>query len=216
MPQNKYSIPRDLLLKKLEKATQPNKITIIYGPRQVGKTTILKEYLSKQSSFKMLNAEIDLEARLLRPESIEQLKDFLGTSQILAIDEAQHIKDIDVILKIIVDNIEGIHVIVTGSSSLDLSNLINEPLTGRKNVIKIFPIAQLELSSIEDSITSKGHLKNRLIYGSYPEILTLNDNEDKRDRISEIVNTGYLWKDILKLTNIKNADKLGDILRLLA
>lgn len=113
------------------------------------------------------------------------------------------------------DHIDSIKIIVTGSSMFDLYNQLGEPLTGRKMTYNLFPFAQCELSAIENLIETKANLKERLIFGSYPELFEYKDIKDKSDYLKELVNS-YLLKDILELDNIRNSNRLFDILRLIA
>ena len=139
----------------------------------------------------------------------------IGNNNILIIDEAQKINQIGRILKLMIDELEGLKIIVTGSSAFDLSHQVGEPLTGRKFTFMLFPIAQCELLQQENLLQTRSNLEERLIYGSYPEIFNHTALEDKTDYLSELVNS-YLFKDILVLDNIKNSSKLINILRLLA
>lgn len=151
----------------------------------------------------------------LGSQSISKLKDFVGKNRLLVIDEAQRIEKIGLNLKLVVDHIDGIKVIATGSSSFDLSKDVGEPLTGRKFVLKLFPLAQMEISSIEETFETEANIEARLIYGSYPEIVTTNDNKQRELCLREIVSS-YLYKDVLELDGIRHSNKLIKLLRLLA
>ena len=128
---------------------------------------------------------------------------------------AQYIKKIGLNLKLIVDHIPDIKVIATGSSSFDLSRDIGEPLTGRKYVLKLYPLAQLELAATEKQLQTKALLESRLIYGSYPEIVTMRDNKMREEYLRELISS-YLFKDILELEGIRQSEKLIRMLQLLA
>jgi uncharacterized protein len=114
-----------------------------------------------------------------------------------------------------IDEIEGLHIMITGSSAFDLQNTSGEPLTGRKYSYMLHPISQLELMPYENPVITESLLPNRLIYGSYPEVLNLQDNQEKVEYLNELINS-YLLKDILMLDKIKNSSKLVNILRLVA
>lgn len=207
-------IPRKALefIKKLGKE---GKVVVIYGPRRVGKTTILKKYLEDKKDYLFVTGEDIFVHEYLSSNSIEKLKGFIGSKKLLVIDEAQCIPSIGKNLKLIVDHIPGIRVIVTGSSALDLAESTGEPLTGRKHVIKMYSIAQLELSELENQAESKARLEERMIFGSYPEVINLEGVDEKKEYLRELVSS-YLLKDILALEGIKNAKKILDLLILLA
>lgn len=203
-------------LENIRKYLLPNKVVVIYGPRRVGKTTILTNFLKDHKEpYLLLNGD-DLEVReRVNTESIEKLKNLVGESRLLVIDEAQKIKNIGVNLKIIVDHIKNIKVIVTGSSSFDLANQIGEPLVGRAYTLLLYPLAQLEIKSMESPVETKSNLASRLIYGSYPEIIVTKDNSIREKNLREIINS-YLYKDILELEGIKRSGKIYRLLQLLA
>ena len=127
-------------LKSLKKLLLPNKVVVIYGPRRCGKTTLLNKFLEEtKDKYILINGEDITVQKNLNSQSIEKLKSF-AENKLLAIDEAQKIKNIGLNLKLIVDNIKGVKVIATGSSSFDLAKNIGEPLTGRKYTLKLFPL----------------------------------------------------------------------------
>lgn len=206
-------IPR-FQFKKLSKLS-PKKVTIVYGPRRVGKTTLLKKFLEKEKNYLFVTGE-DLFVRdFLSSQSIEKLKNYIGEKSLLVIDEAQYIPSIGRSLKLIIDHIKNVRVIVTGSSAFDLTKQIGEPLTGRQYIIQLFPISQLELKQIENLAETNSHLEERLIYGSYPEILTLKENSFKQEHLRELVSS-YLIKDILAFEGVQKSKKMLDLLILLA
>ncbi len=151
----------------------------------------------------------------LESQSTEKLREFVGNHSLLIVDEAQYCRQIGLNLKIIVDQIPGIRVIATGSSSFDLAKDIGEPLTGRKYVLKILPLAQMEISQIEKPHETKAHLESRLIFGTYPEVVLLKGIKERQEYLQEILSS-YLFKDILQLEGIRNADKLQRLLNLIA
>lgn len=201
---------------QIEPLLEQNKVLIIYGPRQVGKTTLVKQYL-KTTSLKhkyFLGDEIEF-ARDFGSCNLDLIKKMLGKTQLLVIDEAQKIPNIGRALKLVVDNIKDIFVIVTGSSSFELANATSEPLTGRKNVVTLYPISLFELTKNNTAYQLENQLEYYLIYGMYPNILTYESFDDKERRINEITNS-YLVKDILEFQKVKGSQVLIDLLKLLA
>ena len=194
---------------------QTNKVVILLGARRTGKTYILSKLRHKVKNTLFLNGDDYKTTRLLQNKTIEEYKKIIGNSKIFIIDEAQNIESIGHILKIIHDNTPDLKIIATGSSAFDLSNKLGEPLTGRKKTIRIFPMAQSELSDYENYFETYERLPERLLYGSYPEIFHYKSYDDKREYLYELINS-YLLKDILILDNIKNSDKLFNILKLLS
>ena len=155
-------------LENLRSLIRSGKVIVIYGARRVGKTTLLREFVENldRKTVLFVNGD-DITARqFLESQSIENLKDFVGRHQYLIVDEAQYVRNIGLNLKLIVDHIPGIKVIATGSSSFDLAQEVGEPLTGRRFVLKLFPLAQLEISSLEKIHEMLANLETRLIYGS--------------------------------------------------
>jgi len=204
-------------LENLKSLVQPGKVIVIYGARRVGKTTLLRKFVENldREAVLFVNGD-DITARqFLESQSIENLKDFVGRHQYLIVDEAQYLRNIGLNLKLIVDHIPGINVIASGSSSFDLAQNIGEPLTGRRFVLKLYPLAQMEISGLEKPHETAANLETRLIYGSYPEVVTLRDNKLREEYLRELV-ASYLFKDILALEGIRYSDKLVRLLQLLA
>ena len=201
----------------VNKKAQPNKVILLVGARRVGKTRFIKKYINTFPSNKVLklNGEDIDDAELLARRSVANYKRLLNGIDLLAIDEAQHIPNIGLILKLIIDEIEGIKIIVTGSSMFDLNNQLGEPLVGRKYTIYMYPLSQIEFSKYENYKKTTENLEERLLFGGYPELVHLKSWKDKQDYLYEIIND-YLLKDILIFQNIKKADKIYDLLRLLA
>jgi len=195
---------------------KPNKVLVIFGPRQAGKTTLIRDYLTNSPyRYKLESGDnLQTQAILGTPDS-NHLKEYVSGYELLVVDEAQKIANIGVCLKILVDEVPGIKIIATGSSAFELAGQIGEPLTGRKLTLTLFPIAQLELLNVYNAFELKSKLEEWLIYGSYPEIVTAPTKPEKRLLINEITHS-YLLKDILELDRIKNSKILLDLLRLLA
>lgn len=205
------------LFQDFGKKVLPNKVLILLGARRVGKTELIKNYLQTipTGSYLQLNGEDINDANLLKERSVANYKRLLHNIDLLVIDEAQTVPDIGLILKLIVDSIEGIKIIATGSSIFDLNNHLGEPLVGRKNTLYLFPLAQMEFSVQENYKQTTENLEQRLLFGGYPELIQYPDWEDKKDYLFEIINS-YLFKDILVFEGIKHADKIYDLLRLIA
>ena len=208
-------IPQEQL-KTLKKLLLPNKVVVLLGARRCGKTTLVKMFLETvKQKYLFVSGEDITVKEYLSCESIEKLKDFIGNNKLLVIDEAQKINNVGLNLKLIVDHIKGIQIIATGSSSFDLAKNTGEPLTGRKNTLRLFPLSQLEINNIENLAQTKANLESRLIYGSYPEIIITKSNKERERYLKEIVGS-YLYKDVLELDGLKHSSKLVKILQLLA
>lgn len=204
---------KDSFLKKLK----PNKVLLLLGARRVGKTSFINQLLKEEikEDYIMLNGE-DTETQIeLSYNSAEKYKSLLGGKKLLVIDEAQKINSIGNCLKLMVDSIDGIKIIASGSSVFDLMNKLGEPLTGRKSTFILYPFAQMEYSQNENIIQTRSLLSERIIFGNYPELLHLKDQNEKADYLKELVNS-YLLKDILQLDGIRNSSKILNLLRLLA
>jgi predicted AAA+ superfamily ATPase len=191
------------------------KIIIIYGARQVGKTTLIREIQKKYPTDSVyINCdEPDNRAALTNKTSAE-LRAFIGPKRLVLIDEAQRVKNIGLSLKLLVDNYPQTQIIATGSSSFDLANKISEPLTGRKFEYLLQPFSLKELLIGQDLLTIKRTLDQRIICGSYPEIAGLGF-ADSQAALKNLVQ-GYLYKDVLEYDNIKNPEKLEGLLQALA
>lgn len=205
------------IMQQFHRKLLPNKVLILLGARRVGKTELIRTYLKTipQESYLQLNGEDIQDAHLLNERSVSNYKRLLNGIDLLVIDEAHVIPDIGLKLKLIVDSIDHIKVIATGSSVFDLSNNLGEPLVGRKNTLYLFPLSQIEFSQFENYKITTEHLEQRLIFGSYPELEKYDDWDDKKDYLYEIINS-YLLKDILTYEGIKHSRKIYNLLRLLA
>jgi uncharacterized protein len=200
----------------LSQYIEPNKVLVIYGPRRVGKTTLINEFLKKTTlPYKSESGENMLVQQVLSSSNFELIKEYCSGYELLVFDEAQNIPSVGKGLKIIADQVPGIRVIATGSSSFDLSNKIGEPLVGRQRILKLFPLSLLELSTHYNRVELHQQLNTFLIYGLYPEVLTQSSTAEKMRYLVDLVNA-YLLKDILALENIRSPRLLLDLLRLLA
>lgn len=203
-----------LLGKNIEKRLKDGKAIILCGPRQVGKSTLME--LMKEQFEKPIvywnGDQSDIRNILQNPTS-DFLKTLIGTAKTLIIDEAQRIENIGIIIKLITDQIKNVKVIATGSSSFDLANKINEPLTGRKWEYQLFPLSFEEMTNHNGFLEERRLLEHRLVFGYYPEIVTNPGDEIERlKNLSE----SYLYKDVLQWENIQKPEKLEKLLTALA
>lgn len=205
-----------LLEERVRTKILPNKAVLIFGARRVGKTILLRQIIDKfEGKVLLLNGE-DLDSvSILNEKSISNYSHILDGVNLLAIDEAQAIPDIGSKLKLIVDEIPGISVVATGSSSFDLLNKAGEPLVGRSAQFYLTPFSQREIGQVENALETRQNLESRLIYGSYPEVVTMSGYDNKAQYLGDIVNA-YLLKDILSIDGLKNSGKMKDLLRLIA
>jgi predicted AAA+ superfamily ATPase len=208
-------IPR-YLLSHLKDELVPGRAYIIYGPRQVGKTTLVKQLINSLSlKSKYINADELMYREALSSQSKQTLGDVLGDNELLVIDEAQRIPEIGINLKILIDNFPQAYFIVTGSASLTLANKISEPLTGRKLTYNLFPVSFSEVQQTYGKLEAKDQLERWLIWGGYPAIV-IEENRNLRERLlSELVGS-YLYRDMLELEEIRRSERINDLLRLLA
>ncbi len=205
-----------IIERSLKDSIQPNKVIVVLGPRRVGKTVLLNKLINEiDKPYKLMNGEDLITVQSLERRSVGHYKSLLDNKLFLVIDEAQKIPEIGKVLKLMVDNIEGIEIIVTGSSAFDIDRYTGEPLTGRKKTFHLFPFSELEYSQVEDRIEKQEQFRQRLIFGNYPELIHLIDNKSKAGYLKEVLNS-YLLKDILTFESIKNSDKILKLLQLIA
>jgi predicted AAA+ superfamily ATPase len=196
---------------------KPGRVLLLLGARRVGKTHFLRKVTASFPVAETLvfNGEDQQTIDSFNERSVANFKSILGQATYLVIDEAQQIPDIGLKLKLLVDELPHVHVVVTGSSMFELNNKLGEPLVGRLHVIQLFPFAQLEMMPYENSIQRAANLEKRLLFGAYPELEHLSGSTDKIDYLEGLVSS-YLLKDILVFEGIKKADKIIDLLRLIA
>ena len=200
----------------LKKKLKTGKVVILLGARRVGKTFLLNHLMkSGGEKYLYLNGEDFAVHDLLRRRSIQNYKNLIGDKRLLFIDEAQKVPDIGLVLKLMIDELKELKVLATGSSAFDLLNITGEPLTGRKSTLYLFPLSESELTQTETVIGRKDNLGLRLVYGNYPELITIKNLNDKADYLRDLINS-YLLKDILAFEQIKNSSKVFDLLRLIA
>jgi predicted AAA+ superfamily ATPase len=216
--QTEYKMFIERLLSGLltDKLKTTEKVVIIYGARQSGKTTLAK-YIIDKLGLRTLSINADLERYIdvLSSRDLKRLTSLVSGYEMLFIDEAQRIPDIGINLKILKDEIPLLKLLVTGSSSLTLADSISEPLTGRKWTYNLYPLSLQELAATKNKFELSEELNDLLIFGSYPEVYTTVNKADKTELLYEI-SSSYLYKDILELSNIKYPRKIRDLLRLLA
>lgn len=206
---------RHLLLRRIQDS---NKVIILYGARQVGKTTLAKSLLEEMSArILQVNADRREYLEVLSSRDLTQLKGLVEGYDWLFIDEAQRIPDIGINLKILHDQLPDLRIWVTGSSSLDLANRIKEPLTGRTWTYRLYPVSATEWQADQqlNQFELQQQLDPLLRFGLYPEVLNQGNFSDKRAYLTEL-SSAYLYKDILALGNIRYPEKLRQLLKLIA
>jgi len=210
------TIDRTIYNRVLSSLQDEDFVIVIYGPRQAGKTTLLKLLQRKlNSEVLMLNGDTARVQQVLSSRDVVAMRTYLGTNKYVFIDEAQRIQDIGINLKIIKDQMPDLKIVATGSSSFELASKINEPLTGRKRVFMLYPLWASELASFGGSTFLSDNRENILKFGSYPKIIQLESEQAKIRYLQEVVEAS-LYKDILELEDVKNPKMLREILALLA
>ena len=188
------------------------KAIVVVGARQVGKTTLLNQLL-KDKDYLFLDADDPSTRSLLNSPTTEQIRTFIGDYEYVFVDEAQRIPGIGLTLKIITDQFKKVQLFVSGSSSFDMGNELNEPLTGRKWEYELFPISWEEYENKIGYIKSEQQIENRLLYGLYPEVI--NNQGKERETLKNLVNS-YLYRDILAFSDIRKPEVLEKLLQALA
>ena len=214
MPDQNYIARNAFAL--LKKALSPGKVAIVYGPRRTGKTTLVTQLAAAHGSGALLVSAEDIAVRdYLASESVEKLKAFVGAKTLLVVDEAQHIPNIGLNLKLLADHIPNLSLVATGSSSFDLARQTGQPLAGRQRTITLLPISQRELSATENAHETAARLDQRLIFGAYPEVVTAAGDTQRAAYLRELAGA-YLFRDILEIEGIRHSEKLLRLLQLLA
>lgn len=201
------------LRKSIEKRLFKGKAIVLTGARQTGKTTLMHKILKGQKDVIHLNCDEPIVRETLTDANLPDLKRAISQNKVVFIDEAQRVKNIGLTLKLIIDNIKETQLIVTGSSSFDLANELNEPLTGRKWEYQLFPISWIEYVDNRGYLKAKSELKQRILYGMYPDVI--NHPGDEYDVLMQLSDS-YLYKDLLALKGIRKPDLLENLLQALA
>ena len=204
------------LLPQIKEALLPGKVLVLYGPRQVGKTTLANDLLgSLPLRSRFVNADELIYREALSSQNRQRLGEVLGDVDLLAIDEAQRVPNIGINLKILVDSFPKAVILATGSASFDLANKISEPLTGRTLTFNLYPVGYPEIRQTLGSLEARNQLERWLVWGGYPAIVT-TDNPTLREKLLAELVGAYLYRDILEMEGVRRSDKIVDLLRLLA
>lgn len=207
---------RRSLEKEIEKRVGSNKVILLFGSRRVGKTKLLLSIAATQKQTPLILNGEDLDVQqLLAKRTSANYQRLIGKHSLIMIDEAQNVPDIGKHLKFMIDTFPKVTIIATGSSSFDLMNKSGEPLTGRNYQYILYPISQDELMMSYGALGTKQQFDDRLIFGSYPEVITMTDIEERELYLKSLVQN-YLLKDIFIYENIQNSSKIFDLLKLLA
>jgi len=201
---------------KLESYLQPGKVFVLYGLRRAGKTSLIQKLLSTYNGKYFFGTGEDLLVQeILSSQQATRITSSFSGYDLVVIDEAQYIPNVGLGLKILVDHLPSVRVIAIGSSSFDLSNKLGEPLTGRQRIGVLYPLSLLELKQQFGAMEILQQLNELLVFGTFPEVLQLKNNNDKIEYLHTLRDS-YLLKDLLMLESIKNAAKLNSLLRLIA
>jgi len=205
-----------ILLDQLAQYLIPGKVLVLYGPRQVGKTTLTQDLMERLPGVnRYINADELAYREALASQDRRVLGDLVSGCDLLVIDEAQRVANIGLNLKIMVDNYPQARILATGSASFDLANQISEPLTGRKLTFTLYPISYGELAHTVGAFEARAQLERWLVWGGYPTIIT-EESAPQRERLLDELVGSYLYRDILVLEGVRRADRIVDLLRLLA
>ena len=212
---NQYKMIKRALESVLKMQFFKGKVIILYGARQTGKTTLIKEMIKEFPDDSVyLNCDQPNIASQLSNKTSEELNFLTGNKKIIFIDEAQRVENIGLSLKLLIDNYPEKQIVATGSSSFDLANKINEPLTGRKFEYHLSPFSLKELlPKYKNPLTLSSHLEQRIIYGMYPDVVeNLSDNK----QILFNLTSSYLYKDLFEWQQIRKPDLIIKLLKAIA
>jgi len=213
---NEFMKIKRAILPQIQNSLQTGKVTVLYGPRQVGKTTLVKGLMkSLPIRSKFVNADELMYREILASQNSQKLGELLGDADLLVIDEAQRVPEVGLNLKILVDTFSHAKIIATGSASFELASKISEPLTGRKLTFNLYPVSYGEIHDTFGIVESRAHLERWLVWGGYPAIVSTDDPNLRERLLGELVGS-YLYRDILEMEGLRRADKIVDLLRLLA
>jgi predicted AAA+ superfamily ATPase len=201
---------------KIEYYLKPGKVLVLYGLRRTGKTSLIQRFLSSYSGKYFLGTGEDMTlAEIFQSQSVQRIKSAFDAYDLVVIDKAQHIPDIGLGLKLLVDHSPHLKVMASGSSSFDLSNKLGEPLTGRQRIEMLYPLSMLEIKDQFGPMEILQRLEEFMIFGTFPETLIAKNETEKIEHLVSLRDS-YLLKDLLMLENIRNSAKLNALLKLLA
>jgi len=200
------------LKENITKRINSGKAIILVGPRQVGKTTLIREVLSDHD-YLFLDGDDPKTRTLLNQPNTEEIRRIIGKRKYVFIDEAQRIEGIGLTMKIITDQFKGVQLFSSGSSSFDLANKLNEPLTGRKWEYQLYPISWEEFENTHGYLQGEQQLENRLLFGLYPDVL--NNPGDEIGILRNLLNS-YLYRDILAHSDLRKPEILDKLVQALA
>lgn len=207
---------RRIYQNSLSSLLAPGKVLALYGPRRAGKTTLLKAFVSEFKGKYFFGSGEDSAVRsIFKSGDANLIRNSFAGYDLVVIDEVQALPNAGLGLKLLVDNVPAARVVASGSSSFELAGKIGEPLTGRKRTRMLFPLSAMELAEHFGNMELRRRLEEILIYGSYPEIFTTENLDDKAELLDEL-RDDYLFKDILAYERVRDSDKLRRIVTLLA
>ncbi len=201
------------LKKVIQSGLNQGKAIILLGPRQSGKTTLMETIASQLGEYLLLDCDDPVVRQQLENANTEQLRQMISNYRLVFIDEAQRIKNIGLTLKIITDRLRDVQLLVSGSSSFEISNVINEPLTGRKWEYILYPISWVEFESHIGFLKAHQQLEQRIIYGMYPDVINFHGKEQK---VLKHLSGSYLYKDIFNFKGLRHPEFLEKLLQILA
>jgi predicted AAA+ superfamily ATPase len=209
-------IKRYLRKSILDELIKGQKLVVLYGARQTGKTSLLTS-ITDELPYRTIrvNADQAKYQEVFSGQDLRKMHDLVEGYELLFIDEGQKIPDLGIHLKILHDELPSLRIVVTGSSSFDLATKLGEPMTGRKRVYTLFPPSQEEMRSMYNPFELKDRLGNFMVFGSYPEVLVQSNRDDRFEALREISDS-YLMKDIIEISQIRHVQKAYQLLKLLA
>lgn len=207
--------------KQIKEGIQPGRVLILYGPRRTGKTFLLTKLIADDTlklryKIAMFNGDESSVQHNLSLKNSQQMRNFVGKdTSLLIIDEAQHIPFIGDNIKLLIDTYPELTIILSGSASFELAQKVGEPLTGRQKTLYLYPISAQEIIESQGRLFYEQTMEEGLIYGGYPKLFSLPSMQDKKEYLTELVDS-YLFRDILELEQVRNSRKLRDLLTLIA
>lgn len=200
----------------IEPQLRSNRVILLIGARRVGKTVLMNQLAhSFDGPVLTLNGDDLTTADLLNDRRVANYQRWLGDAQLLLIDEAQVVPEVGRALKLLIDSFPNLTIVATGSSAFDLTNRTGEPLVGRQQMYTLYPLSQIELSATETYLQTRDRLTDRLVFGSYPDVVRMDNTNDRIDYLKSMVSS-YLLKDILLFEQVRNTHKMLQLLQLIA